>query len=99
MYNIIFLEYICKDESDGSEKHLPVIVGVLASLLLISFVFVAYLVYESRFKSQTTTAGAAGQQMTDAGNNSENINDSTNRIDARTYEQVGDEQHVICKTS
>ena len=56
-------------------------------------VLIAYLVYESRFKSQANTTGAAGQEATDAGNNSGNVNDSNNRIDASAYEQVGDEQH------
>ena len=82
------LSYIGAGESYGSEKYLLAIVGVLAILLVISFLFNAYSVYQIHFKSQTTKAEAAGLEATN-GNNLENANDSTNRIDASTYEQMG----------
>jgi hypothetical protein len=58
--------------------------------MVISFVFIAYLVYQIRLKSPTTQAE---QNTTENGNNSENIiPDDSERINASTYEQVNDEQ-------
>ena len=86
------LSYIGAGESYGSEKYPFAIVGVLGILLVISFLFNTYSVYQIHFKPQTTEAEAAGPQATN-GNNLENANDSTNSIDASNYEQMGDGQH------
>ena len=77
-------------ENIGFEKYFAEIVGVLANLLVISLVFIAYLVYQIRQKSP---GAKARQQAADMDNNSGNVhvNDS-NGIDASTYEQMGDEQ-------
>ena len=80
-------------ENDCSEKYLLAIVGVFAILLVISFVFNAYWIFQSRFKSQTPTASVEVQDTTNVGNNSGNVNDSTNGIHSSAYEQVEDEQH------
>ena len=77
-------------ENVGFEKYFAEIVGVLANLLVISLVFIAYLVYQIRQKSP---GAKAGQQAADVDNNSGNIHvDDPNRIDSSTYEQVGDER-------
>ena len=77
-------------ENIGFEKHFVEIVAVLANLLVISLVLIAYLVYQIRLKS----GPKAIQQAADEDNNSGNVHvDDPSRIDASTYEQVGDEQH------
>ena len=78
------------NENDGSKKYLTGIVGVLATLLGISFLSIAYLFYQIRLKSPDKKAG---QERTDASDHSGSVDlDDPNRIDASTYEQMGDEQ-------
>ena len=86
----IIIYCLAANKNDGSQKYFTGIVGVLATLFGISLVIIAYLFYQIRLKSPSTNAG---EKMTDAGNHSQNVDLSDpTRIDASTYEQMGDEQ-------